>query len=213
MAFDPIEGPLDRMVAESARTSPTDVLQLLDVMCDLLGASAARFFVADYSLRRLQQIDDHGSVGHPREIAGTLIGRVFTTGDVQIVGTDPTVVSVALKEGSCPLGILEFDVDSWDGLARNLLDSIVAVFVMTWIVKGRYTDRAARARRSEPLSAAAEIQWDLLPPLLARHETSRCAASSSPRTTSVETRSITRSMSHASTSRWSTRSATACLPC
>ena len=34
-----------------------------------------------------------------------------------------------------------------------------------WIVKGRYTDTAARARRSEPLTAAAEVQWDLLPPL------------------------------------------------
>jgi hypothetical protein len=36
---------------------------------------------------------------------------------------------------------------------------------MSWIVKGRYTDTPARARRSEPLSAAAEMQWDLLPPL------------------------------------------------
>ena len=37
--------------------------------------------------------------------------------------------------------------------------------MMAWIVKGRYTDTAARARRSEPLTAAAEVQWDLLPPL------------------------------------------------
>jgi hypothetical protein len=53
----------------------------------------------------------------------------------------------------------------WDGLPAQLLDLLVAVFVMAWIVKGRYTDTANRARRSEPLSAAAEVQWDLLPPL------------------------------------------------
>ncbi|MET0565540.1 MAG: PP2C family protein-serine/threonine phosphatase [Acidimicrobiia bacterium] len=60
---------------------------------------------------------------------------------------------------------MELDFEVWDGPAPQLLDAIVAVFVMAWIVKGRYTDTADRARRSEPLSAASEVQWDLLPPL------------------------------------------------
>lgn len=154
-----------RMAHEATRTSPTRVLRLLDLMCELVGAQAARFHVADYSLRRLQQIDERGPVGPPQAIAGTLIGRVFTSGEVHFAGTDPTVAMVPLAEGSCPIGILELDFDVWDGCTRELLDAIVAIFVMAWIVKGRYTDTAARARRSEPLSAAAEVQWDLLPPL------------------------------------------------
>ena len=162
---DPIEAAIARMVYESTRTSPTDVLGLLDLICELLQAQAARFYVADYSLRRLQQIDTSGAVNPPQAIAGTLIGRVFTSGEIQIVGTHPTVVLVPLTEGSCPIGILELDVDSWGGRARELLEPVVAIFVMAWIVKGRYTDTAPRARRSEPLSAAAEVQWDLLPPL------------------------------------------------
>lgn len=153
------------MVDESRRTSPTDVLDLLDLMCELLRARAARFSVADYSLRRLQQIDASGPVGPPLTIAGSLIGRVFTSGEVKVMGTDPSVMVVPLVEGSSPIGVLEFDFDVWDGVTPALLDPIVAIFVMTWIVKGRYTDMAARARRSEPLSAAAEVQWDLLPPL------------------------------------------------
>jgi serine phosphatase RsbU (regulator of sigma subunit) len=36
---------------------------------------------------------------------------------------------------------------------------------MALVAKRRYTDHWARARRSVPLSPAAEIQWDLLPPL------------------------------------------------
>ena len=162
---DSIEADVARMVDESARTSPTDVLELLNVVGELLRAQAVRFYVADYSLRRLQQIDKYGSVGPAQMIAGTLIGRVLTSGEIQIVETDPAVVLVPLTEGSCPIGVLELDVDVWDASARELLDPIVAIFVMTWIVKGRYTDAAARARRSEPLSAAAEVQWDLLPPL------------------------------------------------
>jgi len=162
---DRIEADVARMVDESTRTSPTEVLGLVDVMCELLGAQAARFHVADYSLRRLQQIDGRGPTGPAQTIAGTLIGRVFTSGQLQILGADPTVVLVPLREGSCPIGVLEFDFEVWDGLERQLLDRIVAVFVMAWIVKCRYTDMAARARRSQPLSAAAEVQWDLLPPL------------------------------------------------
>jgi hypothetical protein len=165
MESDPIEARVARMVDESTRTSPTDVLDLLDLMCELLRARAARFSVADYSLRRLQQIDARGPVGAPQTIAGTLIGRVFMSGEILAVGTDPTVVLVPLAEGSCPIGILELDFDVWDGLSPQLLDPIVAIFVMTWIIKGRYTDAAARAQRSQPLSAAAEVQWDLLPPL------------------------------------------------
>ena len=165
MKSDRIEADVARMVDESTRTSPTEVLGLVDVMCELLGAQAARFHVADYSLRRLQQIDGRGPTGPPQTIAGTLIGRVFTSGQLHIRGADPTVVLVPLREGSCPIGVLEFDFEVWDGLERQLLDRIVAVFVMAWIVKCRYTDMAARARRSQPLSAAAEVQWDLLPPL------------------------------------------------
>lgn len=165
MESDLVASGVARMADESTRTSPTDVLRLLDVMCELLGAQAARFHVADYSLRRLQQIDEQGPVGLPQTVAGTLIGRVFTTGEVQTVGTGPTVVLVPLAEGTCPIGVLEFDFDRSDGVTRQLLDPITALFVMTWIVKARYTDAAQRARRSEPLSAAAEVQWDLLPPL------------------------------------------------
>jgi len=162
---DQIEADLARMVDESTRTSPTEVLELLDLMCELLRAKAARFYVADYSLRRLQQIDKRGPVGPPQTVAGTLIGRVFTSGQKRIVGTNPTVVLVPLAEGSSPIGVLELHFEVWDGPAPQLLDPIVAVFVMAWIVEGRYTDTADRARRSEPLSAASEVQWDLLPPL------------------------------------------------
>lgn len=162
---DQIEADVARMVEASTRTSPTDVFELLDLMCEILRAQAARFYVADYSLRRLQQIDEHGLVGPPQTIAGTLIGRVFTSGQIQVAGADPTVVLVPLTEGSNPIGVLELDFELWDDLTSQLLAPIVAIFVMAWTVKGRYTDTAARARRSDPLSAAAEVQWDLLPPL------------------------------------------------
>jgi serine phosphatase RsbU (regulator of sigma subunit) len=154
-----------QMLDAAVRTPPDDVLAILDLMCDLLGAGAARFYAADYSLRRLQQLDRGGQVGPPVPVLGTLAGRVFTSGEVVVSGSRPTMVSVPLVDGTSRIGVLELDYDTWDGVMPELLDSIVATFVMMWIVKTRYSDTSARARRSEPLSAAAEVQWELLPPL------------------------------------------------
>ena len=39
------------------------------------------------------------------------------------------------------------------------------VLVLVLVSVRRYTDAVVRSRRSEPLSPAAELQWDLLPPL------------------------------------------------
>lgn len=167
MNTEPIETCVARMVDEAARVAPTQVLDLLDLACELLGANAVRFHVADYSLRRLQHVDQRGHVGPPQLIAGTLIGRVFTSDTIHVVDAEPTLVFVPLADGATPIGVLEFefDVDGWNTDREHLARAIVAVFVMAWFVSGRYTDLADRARRSEPLTAAAEVQWDLLPPL------------------------------------------------
>jgi hypothetical protein len=162
---DHTEQRIARMVGAAVGTPAGDVLCLLDVMCALLGAREARFHVADYSLRRLQQIDRSGTVGAPQLIAGTFLGRVFTSDEILVSGTDPITVSVPLVEGTSRIGVLELDYDTWGGTVPMHFDPIVATFVMTWVLKSRYSDTSARARRSEPLSAAAEVQWDLLPPL------------------------------------------------
>jgi hypothetical protein len=162
---DHAEHRIARMVDAAVRTPAGDVLWLLEVMCDLLGAREARFHVADYSLRRLQQIDRRGRVGAPQAIAGTFLGRAFTSNEVLVSGTHPITVSVPLVEGTSRIGVLELDYDVWSGELSKHFDPIIATFVMTWVLKSRYSDMSARARRSEPLSAAAEVQWDLLPPL------------------------------------------------
>lgn len=165
MESDRTQDGLAQMVDAAVRTPPSDVLGLLGLMCRLLGARTARFYVADYSLRRLQQIDRNGHVGEPVPVLGTLVGRAFTSGEILASGTRPTMVWVPLVDGTSRIGVLELEYDTWDGALPKLLEPIVTTFVMTWIIKNRYSDTSERARRSEPLSAAAEVQWDLLPPL------------------------------------------------
>jgi len=149
----------------AARVVPGQAPALVDAVRDVLGAQAGRVFVADYSLRRLQQVDVTGPVGDPHEMAGTIAGRSFTSGEVVVSGGDPTVVTVPLVNGTDRIGMLELDYDPWDGGLPAGWERVVAVFVWVLISESRYSDLWVRASGSEPLSAAAEIQWDLLPPL------------------------------------------------
>jgi serine phosphatase RsbU (regulator of sigma subunit) len=75
------------------------------------------------------------------------------------------VVLVPLFEGSERLGVLELVHEDWDNEARELLDSIARILVLVLVSKRRYTDVVLRARRTQSLEVAAEMQWDLLPPL------------------------------------------------
>lgn len=130
-----------------------------------LGAGAARLFVADYSLRRLQQVDVDGLVGDPFELAGTMPGRAFASGEVTVTQADPTVVSIPLTDGTDRIGLLQLDYPAAsDGLPAGW-EQVVALLVLVVVARRRYGDLWVRARRSSPLSAAAEVQWDLLPPL------------------------------------------------
>ena len=128
--------------------------------------AAAGVFVADYSLRRLQQVDVTGPVGVPHLMAGTIAGRAFTSGEVIVSrgppdrGVDPA--RRRHRPDRAPRARLR---RLGRRLSRTGWERVVAVFVLVLVAKSRYSDLWVRARRSEPLSAAAEVQWDLLPPL------------------------------------------------
>ena len=137
----------------------------LDPVCRVLGARSARLFVADYSMRRLQQLDVDGPVGAPQEMSATMVGRAFASGQLAVSQAQPTVVSIPLADGSDRIGLLQLDYDTWDGGLPAGWEHVVSLLVLVLVTKSRYGDLWVRARRSSPLSAAAEIQWDLLPPL------------------------------------------------
>lgn len=153
-----------RLLDAAADRGPGGVSGLVDELCSILGARSARVYVADYSLVRLQLLDANGPVGGPVAISGTVVGHAFTTERTIVTDGDPTVVSIPLVDGASRIGVLEFDVAHWDGGPPDL-DAVVAVFVLLLVANIRYSDVWHRARRAASLSTAAEIQWELLPPL------------------------------------------------
>jgi serine phosphatase RsbU (regulator of sigma subunit) len=51
-----------------------------------------------------------------------------------------------------------------DGSARRALRDIATITAAELVSRGQYTDLLARVRRSRPMSLAAELQWQALPP-------------------------------------------------
>lgn len=122
-------------------------------------------YVVDYGLRCLQQVDERGPVGDSHLIEGTVAGHAFATGHVEFSGADHSTLWVPLTDDSERLGVLELDFSSIIHEVPPTLDAVVSALVAILVTKRRYSDVWNRARRAKPLSAAAEAQWDLLPPL------------------------------------------------
>lgn len=156
---------LTTLLKASAALPANDVVRVVELAGQLLGADSALMLVADYGLTSLQPLGSDGSTAPRRLIAGTLAGRAFERGEVVVSGQGPTTIFVPLCEGSERLGVLELVHRSWDDEPANLLDAITRVLVLVLVSKRRYTDEVLRARRTESLDVAAEMQWDLLPPL------------------------------------------------
>ncbi len=131
----------------------------------MLGARSSRVYVADYSLAQLQLLDGTGPVGGPVAISGTVVGRAFTTERMIVTEGDPTTVAIPLIDGASRIGVLELEYETFEGVLAPELEAVVAVFVLLLVANIRYSDTWHRARRAAPLSTAAEIQWELLPPL------------------------------------------------
>ena len=143
---------------------PASVANIVDIVAGLVGANAARLYVVDYGLRSLRQLGPDGPIGEALTIEGTVQGRVFAGGTTIASGEGPTVVHVPLTDGAERIGLLELDFDLWEDIPA-VLPGVVFVLVAVLLTKSRYSDAWVRCRRAEAMSAAAEVQWDLLPPL------------------------------------------------
>jgi hypothetical protein len=125
-------------------------------------------YIQDYDQLVLHPLTGPGVHTHePAPIDGTLAGRAFSTDrtvEQQLSGDDVRLF-LPLLDGSDRVGILAVTVPGpGDGdrrLARRLA-SVVADMIVT---KGAYTDEYFNARRTKEMTLAAQIQWQLLPPL------------------------------------------------
>ncbi|GAU66466.1 putative serine/threonine-protein phosphatase [Streptomyces sp. NBRC 110611] len=105
-------------------------------------------------------------VGRPELIGDSHAGAAFLAGTpVEVPQDDGVRLYLPLLDGSDQVGVLALTLDTVDDDDRRLLRRLAGLVADLLVTKHSYTDQFFLARRREPMSLAAEIQWSLLPPL------------------------------------------------
>ncbi|PWW21137.1 serine phosphatase RsbU (regulator of sigma subunit) [Geodermatophilus normandii] len=134
-----------------------------------LGALDAVVYLADYAQHELVPVRGEGVPDRPvLTIDGSVGGRAFRrVAPVRSTADGaPGAVWLPLLDGAQRIGVLELVVPgalspAFEDEARSFA-SLVAELTVT---RDAYSDVLRRLRRRRPLTLAAEIQWELLPPL------------------------------------------------
>ncbi|MGY1669684.1 PP2C family protein-serine/threonine phosphatase [Geodermatophilus sp. SYSU D00710] len=163
------EDPIRALVRASHRLSADRVGTVVAEQARGLGAQDAVVYLADYAQHELVPVPGEGVPARlPLTIDGSLGGRAFRRVDpLRSAPHDgPGSLWMPLLDGAERLGVLELVVPAemppaFEDDARSFA-SLVAELLVT---RDAYSDVFARLRRRRHLSLAAEIQWELLPPL------------------------------------------------
>ncbi|MBP0454483.1 serine/threonine-protein phosphatase [Kitasatospora sp. RG8] len=160
------EGLLGALLDQSHELPPQLIAPLVADVVRGLGGRDPALLLQDYGQLVLAPLPGRGlAAGEPVSIDGSPAGAAFLRGvPVEEPQADGVRVYLPLLDGGDEVGVLAFTLDTVvdDRLLLRRLAALVADLLIT---KSGYTDRIFQARRLEPMSVAAEIQWSLLPPL------------------------------------------------
>ncbi|MFB9366984.1 GAF domain-containing SpoIIE family protein phosphatase [Kitasatospora albolonga] len=133
----------------------------------VVGGRDPELLLQDYGQSVLAPLPGRGlAVGEPVPIDGSPAGAAFLRGvPVEVPQVDGVRVYLPLLDGGDEVGVLALTLDTVDEDDRRLLGRFAGLVADLLVTKSGYTDRIFQARRLEPMSVAAEIQWSLLPPL------------------------------------------------
>lgn len=105
-------------------------------------------------------------VGQPQPVSDSPAGRSFLRAEaVEVRQADGVRMYLPLLDGSDQVGVIALTLDSVSDDDRRLLGRLASLVADVLVTKNAYTDQFFLARRREPMSVSAEIQWSLLPPL------------------------------------------------
>ncbi|MGC0209025.1 PP2C family protein-serine/threonine phosphatase [Streptomyces levis] len=164
-----------RMLADLLAASHLMPVELLPAKANA-SARAASFrrvliYLADLRRRTLCLLpgEEAAEEGHERElpIEGTVAGRAFQYGDVLPAappGRDVFEWWVPLLDGTERIGLLRVSAEHNDAEARYDMESLAALVSLIVVSKRSTSDALAKLTRARPMSVAAEMQWNLLPP-------------------------------------------------
>jgi len=130
------------------------------------GARDVGVLLADYELRELRRLSPRDQDDLTVAVSGTAAGQCFVG---QFVVSDPTPAGVTLfvplSLRAERLGVLQvlFDEPPLQSELLRALQEVALATAYVLVASGACSDVVEAARRAQPLSVAAEMQWNLQP--------------------------------------------------
>jgi phosphoserine phosphatase RsbU/P len=153
-----------------ADAAPDRVVDLVAAAAAPLGAGDIRLYLADFQGSALELVPSEGpGDGDEADVAGSLAGRAYRTGEPVIAPCDRSatiwvpVVERGERTGAMGLTVPEASPEVVAHCVR--LGHFAGLLVRGF---ARTTDLMHLHRRRQPMTLAASMQWDLLPPLTVR---------------------------------------------
>nr|WP_191910225.1 PP2C family protein-serine/threonine phosphatase [Microbispora cellulosiformans] len=160
-------GALANMLEESHLTAFEGIPALIDAHKHLAGFAGISVYLCDLQqnvLRRLRGPGEEEPQPEELKIDTTLAGRALQ--EVRTLRSEnPVQWWVPMLDGTERLGVLHMKPDAEDddlGARMRHMASLIALIVVS---KRSFSDDHARLVRSRPMHVAAEMQWNLMPPL------------------------------------------------
>jgi hypothetical protein len=156
---------LGHLLDASHDLAPDEVVAAAAEAGRALDAEDLAIYLVDYDQTLLVPLPD-GAGRTPLEIDTTLAGRAFSAVAVQDADTGSgRRLWLPLLDGAERLGVLGLTLPEVDDALRVRCTWLATFVAELLLSKGQYTDSYFLARRRQPMSLAAEMQWQLLPPL------------------------------------------------
>jgi serine phosphatase RsbU (regulator of sigma subunit) len=159
---------LGTLIDRAHEMPPQLIAPLVAEVIGVIGGRDVTVLLQDYDQLTLVPLPGRGLLTEePVPIDGSSAGRAFL-GDALIeqAVADGVRVFVPLLDGTDRVGVLAFTSEEWEEDDRRLARRFGGLLADVLVTKGMYTDRFFQARRRQPMSLPAEMQWALLPPLI-----------------------------------------------
>lgn len=153
------------LLHESRDAPPDQLGEFLAERAVQFGMLELTVYVADFEQRHLMPIP--GSVDTTAlDMDKSVGGRSYSTARQldEAAGGGVRLWSVVV-DGAARLGVFSVVFSEIDDERRSLANSLAGVIAALLVTRGQCTDAYTTLRRSQKLTLAAEMQWDLLPPL------------------------------------------------
>src|SRR4051812_37817739 len=161
--------PLQELLTASHRLPPDELAATVAVHARGLGARETVLYLADYQQAALLPLTGAGLPARQElPIEGTVAGRAFRRVEAidRVAADGRHHLWVPLLDGVERLGVAELVFSAEPGAdSRRQVGAFVTLTAELLTAKDAYSDVFARLRRRKTLTLAAEIQWELLPPL------------------------------------------------